>query len=166
MADTLTSILSIASISGCIQNIGSFSWLNDMVSLHYADDTLLLMPRDLKSLIFFKLLLHEFEMMMGLKINFHKSFVYNLSRCEEVDTRAATVLNCNLGSLPFTYLELPIKANFLTREDWQPLIKRAENRLATWKGMHFLEEVGSFLWTPHCHPCHYTSCPSTIFRKG
>ena len=47
--------------------------------------------------------------------------------------RAASILNCNLRALPFTYLELPIKAT-LTREDWQLLVERVKKRLATWKG--------------------------------
>jgi len=102
-----------------------------MISLHYADDILLFVPEDSRSLVSLKLLLYEFEMMTGLKINFHKFFVYNLSRCEEVGTRATTILNCNLGSLSFTYLGLPIKAIFLTRENWQPVIDRVEKRLAT-----------------------------------
>ena len=73
-------------------------------------------------------------MMAGLKINFHKSYVNNLSRCEEMGMRVASILNCNLGALSFTYLGLPIKATTLTREDWQPLVDRMEKGLATWKG--------------------------------
>ena len=79
MVDTLTCILSLVDKTGCNQKVGSFSWLNDLVSLYYTDDTLLLVPGDSRSLICLKLLLYEFEMMTGLKINFHKSFVYNLS---------------------------------------------------------------------------------------
>jgi len=82
-----------------------------MFSLHYADDILLLVSGDLRSLASFKLLLYELEMIRGLKINFHKFFVYNLVICEEVGIRAAIALNFNLGSLPFTYLGLPIKSN-------------------------------------------------------
>jgi len=72
--------------------------------------------------------------MTGFKINFHKSCVYNLSRCEEVGMRAASIPNCNLGSLPFIYLGVPIKVTSFTREDWQPLIERGGKKLATWKG--------------------------------
>jgi len=53
--------------------------------------------------------------MTDLKINFHKPFAYNLSRCEEVSMRVATI--CNLDTLPFSYLALPIKITSLTRED-------------------------------------------------
>ena len=88
---------------------------------------------DAKSLITLKLLLYSFKMMMGLKINFHKSCVYNLCRSEEMGTRAASILNCHFGALPFTYLGLPIKAATLIREDWKPLMDRLEKRFATWK---------------------------------
>ena len=46
--------------------------------------------------------------------------------------RAATILHCNLGILTFTYIGLLIKVTSLTREDWQPLIEKAEKK--TWKG--------------------------------
>ena len=71
--------------------------------------------------------------MTGLKINFHKSFLFNLSRCEGVGRRAIAILNCNLGSLPF-YLGLSFKDISIIKEDCQPLIERKEKKLATWKG--------------------------------
>ena len=73
-------------------------------------------------------------MMTRLKINFHKSCVCNLCRDGEEGTRAASILNCNLSSLPFIYLELSVKATALTRDHWQPLIERVEKSLATGKG--------------------------------
>ena len=77
-----TSPLTLADNNNCIQKVGSFPWPNDIVSLHYADDILLLVLGDIRFLISLKLLLYEFETMMGLKINFHKSFVYNLSESD------------------------------------------------------------------------------------
>jgi len=59
VADTLTRILSIADTNGCIQKVSSFRWPNDIVSLHYVDDTLLLVRGDARSLLSLKLLLHE-----------------------------------------------------------------------------------------------------------
>ena len=63
LADTLTRILSLAGTSGNIQKMSSFPWPSNLVSLHYADDTLLLVPRDTRSFICLKLLLYEFGMM-------------------------------------------------------------------------------------------------------
>ena len=96
MVDILTRILSLAGNNGCIKKVGVFSWPNDIINLHYVDDTLLV-PNDARSLLSLKFLFYEFEMMTGLKINFHKPFVYNLSGSEDMGTRATSVLNCNLG---------------------------------------------------------------------
>ena len=54
------------------------------MSLHYIDDTLLFVAGDAGSLISLNLILYAFEMMTDLKFNFHKSYVYNMSRCDEV----------------------------------------------------------------------------------
>ena len=104
--------------------------------------------------------------MTGLKVNSHKSCVYYLSRCEEMGMKAATILNCTLGSLLFTYLGLPIKVITLRREDWQPLIERVEKRLTTWKGNALSRGGDSSLWTPFYPPCPSTSCCSFTFRSG
>ena len=54
VADTLTRILSLVSTNGGIQKVGSFPWPNDLVSLHYADDTLLLKSGDARYLLSLK----------------------------------------------------------------------------------------------------------------
>jgi len=40
---TLTRILSLAGSNDTIPKVGSFSWPNDLVILHYADDILLVL---------------------------------------------------------------------------------------------------------------------------
>lgn len=47
---------------------------------------------------------------------------------------AAKALLCRVGSLPFTYLGLPIGGNVSRVDTWTPIINRVERRLATWKG--------------------------------
>jgi len=87
------------------------------VRLYYVDDTLLLAPRDAKSLVTLKFLLSATEMMTGLKINFHKSFIYNLNRDMDIGRRATSILNCKVVSFPFSYLGHPIKMRPLDRGD-------------------------------------------------
>jgi len=72
----------------------SCPWPKDPVSLHYADDTLLFVPGDARLLISLRLILYAFERMAGSNINFHNSYVYDFSKCDEVGTRAVTILNC------------------------------------------------------------------------
>jgi hypothetical protein len=55
-----------------------------------------------------KLLLLCFENMSGLKINFTKSEVIVTGVDDVERRRMADLLNCNLGSLPMSYLGLPV----------------------------------------------------------
>ena len=74
----LTQSLDWARETGSIRRINSLPWPNAMVILHYADDTLLLAPNDTISLSKLKYLRYAFELLGGLKINFDKSYIYNL----------------------------------------------------------------------------------------
>ena len=51
LVDTLTRIFSLAEKNGSIQKVGSFPWPNNLVSLHYSDNTPFLVPGDDRSLI-------------------------------------------------------------------------------------------------------------------
>ena len=119
-----------------------------------------------RSLISLKLILYAYEMMTGLKINFHKSYVFSLSRCDIVSTRVATILNCNLGTVPLIYLRLPIKVTSLTRKISHPLFRELKRSLLRGRVMLFLEEIGSFLSTPCCLPYLSIICHFTTFRSG
>jgi len=87
------------------------------VSLYYDDDNLLLVSGDARLLMSLKIILYSFEMMTGSKIKFHKSFVYNLSICDEMGTTSTIIPNCNFDTLSFIYLSLCIEVTSLTRED-------------------------------------------------
>ena len=101
-----------------------------------------------------------------LKINFHKSFFYNLSWCEDVTMKVTSILNCSIVSFPFTYLAFPIKTTALSRVDWQSLIDKVKKRFPIWKVMHSLEVKVSSLLTPFCLYCSSTICSSTIYQIG
>jgi len=79
--------------------------------------------------------------MMGLKINFHKSCVYKLSRSEEMGTRAAIILNCEFGSLSLTYLGLPIKCPHLLGRIGALLLMELRKSLLLGRVTFFLEDV-------------------------
>ena len=79
-----------------------------MSHLQYADDTLLLFEPDLHGITMVKAILLCFELISGLKINFHKCEVVSIGMDAAKSSRVANLLNCNLGKLPFTYLGLPI----------------------------------------------------------
>lgn len=64
--------------------------------------------------------------MTGLEINFYKSSLVSWSRfqndvwCHEM----AGMLQCNIQSLPFTYLGVPIGGYSRTLKFWEPVLKK------------------------------------------
>jgi hypothetical protein len=81
-----------------------------------------------------KLLLCAFEQLSGLKINFHKSelFYFGLAKHDEVTY--SKLFGCQLGSLPFRYLGIPMYFRKLGNKDWKAIEDRFEKRLSGWKG--------------------------------
>ena len=75
--------------------------------IQYADDTLVVLPAEKEQLMVFKESLELFASITGLKINYHKYSLIpiNLEPGEESDM--AEVLNCQIASMPFTYLDCP-----------------------------------------------------------
>jgi hypothetical protein len=49
-----------------------------------------------------------FEVVSGLKVNFHKSMLVGVNVDETWLAEAANVLGCSVGRIPFMYLGLPI----------------------------------------------------------
>ncbi|GJT16198.1 putative RNA-directed DNA polymerase, eukaryota, reverse transcriptase zinc-binding domain protein [Tanacetum coccineum] len=86
--------------------------------------------RDLDNII---RVLHVFYLASGLKINIHKSNIYGIGVSNEEVSIMATSTGCAPGSLPFTYLGLPIGSNMNLISNWQPLIDRFQSRLSSWK---------------------------------
>jgi hypothetical protein len=52
-----------------------------------------------------------FELVSGLKVNFSKSILIGVNVSTNFLHVAENFLHCKLGSLPFTYLGLPVGAN-------------------------------------------------------
>ncbi|GJX81978.1 hypothetical protein Tco_0331459 [Tanacetum coccineum] len=78
-------------------------------------------------------MLHVFYLASGLKINIHKSNIYGIGVSNKEVSIMASSTGCALGSLPFTYLGLPIGSNMNLISNWQPLIDRFQSILSSWK---------------------------------
>ena len=53
----------------------------------------------------------------------------------------ADILGCRTSTLPMKYLGLPLGANFISRDIWNPIVKKMERRLAGWKKIYFSKET-------------------------
>ena len=71
-----------------------------------------------------KLLLYMYELMAGLKINFHKSEILTINDEENWDTVYAKIFNCQIGTFPIKYLSVPVSPSRLHVKDWFPLIEK------------------------------------------
>jgi hypothetical protein len=79
--------------------------------LQFADDTLIVGEKSWANIRVLKANLMLFELISGLKVNFHKSMLVGVNIVQAWLRDAASVLNCKLSSIPFIYLGLPIGGN-------------------------------------------------------
>ena len=75
----------------------------------YADDTLIFCGADRIQLVYLRWLLMWFEVLSGFRINLSKSEIILVGRVDGYEELAAE-LGCKVGSLPASYLGLPLGA--------------------------------------------------------
>jgi hypothetical protein len=89
---------------------------------------------DLAKVLNMKLILCLFEQLSGLKINFHKSEIFCFGKAKEDETYYKHLFGCEIGSLPFKYLGIPIHYRKLLNGEWKPVEDWFESKLACWIG--------------------------------
>jgi len=70
-----------------------------------------------------------FELVSGLKVNFHKSMLVGVNISNFWLSEATYVLSCKVGKVPFVYLGLPIGGNPRRLLFWEPIVNRIKTRL-------------------------------------
>lgn len=112
----------------------------DFPILQYADDTLIFMKADARELFFLKASLNSFADSTSLKVNFNKSMMVPINVSGAKLEILSRTLGCSKGSLPFTYLGLPLSLTRPSVADYWPLVSRCERRLVSVSS--FLSEDG------------------------
>lgn len=92
-----------------------------------------------------KALLNSFASSTGLKVNFQKSMLVPINVSPERLLHLASTFGCGTGSLPFTYLGLPLGITKPRIDDFLPLITRCERRLVNTS--LFLSQAGRLQMT-------------------
>jgi hypothetical protein len=100
--------------------------------LQYADDTILFLEHDIAKAVNMKLILAFFEQLSGLKINYHKSELYCFGKAVEVRDQYRNIFGCEIGSLPFKYLGIPIHYRKLLNKEWKTVEDRFDGKLGAW----------------------------------
>lgn len=74
-------------------------------------------------------LLRSFSDSTGLKMNFSKSFIVPINVSDEKCQLLANTLGCQVGTMPFTYLGLPLGTTRPSVEEFMPLLNIIEKRM-------------------------------------
>jgi hypothetical protein len=80
-------------------------------------------------LFFLKTILQNFSDSTGLKVNYNKSMMLPINIIETKIDQLARTFGCSKGTLPFTYLGLPLGTTKLRIIDFLPLVNKCERRL-------------------------------------
>lgn len=102
---------------------------HDFPVVQYADDTLIIMEGDPRQLFFLKTLLQNFSESTGLRVNYSKSMMLPINLSDERLDLLARTFGCSKGTLPFTYLGLPLGITKPRIHDFLPLVNKCERRL-------------------------------------
>ena len=112
----------------------------DFPVIQYADDTLLIMKADATELLHLKNLLGKFVTSTGLQVNFHKPMILPINVPDDKMQHLAAVLGCQVGTLPFTYLGLPMGTTKPKFVDLLPMMDKIERKLSSFS--NFLSYSG------------------------
>jgi mannosylglycoprotein endo-beta-mannosidase len=88
-----------------------------IVSLQYADDTILFSSAKESMVENIKCILMWYEQVSGMRISFHKSEIVPLNLESRETQRLAHILSCTVGKFPMKYLGVPLHYENLTKED-------------------------------------------------
>jgi hypothetical protein len=134
VADMLAILIERAKGDGQIEGVVPHLVDGGLSILQYADDTIIFMDHDLEKARNLKLILSAFELLSGLKINFHKSELFCFGEAQDDANEYAKIFGCGLGSFLISYLGIPIHHRRLTLAEWKIVEERLQIRLSSWKG--------------------------------
>jgi hypothetical protein len=109
--------------------------------LQYADDTLIFLSNDYSSLLHAKRILHWFEIISGLKVNFYKTSPIGINVDNEYTSGLANAIFCRSDTFPVKYLGMPLGVNINRLSTWKPVLSTIIAKLSIWK-RKFLSMAG------------------------
>jgi hypothetical protein len=87
------------------------------------------MEHDLAKAVNMKLILaFFFQRLSGLKIKFHKNEIFCFGKAKDDENTYRTIFVCEVGSLPFKCLGIPIHYRTLLNKQWKQIEDRFEKR--------------------------------------
>jgi hypothetical protein len=108
VGDVLTRMLVKGARQGLIRGLGDDFREGGIISLQYADDTILFSDVEPDHLLNLKGILLWFEQVSGMRVNFHKSEVITLNLADEATHEISHLFACPTGNFPIKYLGVPL----------------------------------------------------------
>ena len=149
VADIFTRMLIKAARHNLISGLLPHVIDGGVISLQYADDTLLFLKDDLDMANNMKWILLCYEQMTGMRINFDKSDLLTIGLEDSRINEYAKIFCCKKGEFPIKYLGVPLHYSNLRKEDLQPIVDKIICRIAGWKG-RLLSYAGRLLLLKAC----------------
>jgi hypothetical protein len=134
VVDVFSRMLVKGSNAGLVRGLCSNLILRGVISLQYADDTLLFLEKNREVAINFKWILTCFEQLSGMRINYHKSELIGINVDNMEMSPFLEIFQCVEGQFPIKYLGLPLHFKKLKREELQSLVDSLLKRLSGWRG--------------------------------
>jgi hypothetical protein len=134
VVDVFSRMLVKGNNAGLIRGLCTNLIPGGVVSLQYADDTLLFLENDREVAVNFKWILTCFEQFSGMRINYHKSELIGINIDSVEMNPFLEIFQCVEGHFPIKYLGLPLHFEKLKREELQPLVDSLLKRLSGWRG--------------------------------
>ena len=103
--------------------------------LLFADDTILFCDANEEWILHIRMLLLCFQVVTGLKVNALRSEMVPIGEVPNIQI-LAEILGCQIGSLPMTYLGMPLGTSHKSPTIWNPILEKIERKLASWKKMY------------------------------
>ncbi|RVW27606.1 hypothetical protein CK203_099119 [Vitis vinifera] len=112
--------------------------------LLFADDTLIFCDAEADQLRYLSWTFMWFEAISGLKVNLSKTEAIPVGEGIPMET-LASVLGCKIGSLPTSYLGLPLGAPYKSTRVWDAVEERFRKRKEAWAFEVYLPLTRPFL---------------------
>jgi hypothetical protein len=126
--DLLQSVVNKAKQAGLLNLPIPVGYTSDFPIIQYDDDTLMIMEACQRQLFVLKALLNTFAGSTCLKVNYSKSSMYPINVEPRKLQHLAATFQCQVGSLPFTYLGLPLSLNKPTVQDCWIMVSRVKKK--------------------------------------
>jgi hypothetical protein len=133
VVDIFTRLLVKAAKRGYIGGLMDSLYPEGVISLQYADDTLLFLKHDYQAAYHLKWLLVCFKKLSSMKINYNKSDLVPDNLEEEVTKMYTRIFCCELRFFPLKYLGVPLHHEKLRRENIQSIVDTILNRILGWQ---------------------------------